>query len=100
MASETIHIITTLVFPGGVAEKDIAGDRRMVRVALGNIEDPDYGLLAEVEGKNAKIPWETKEAREEAIAALRTSAAIDCERKRAELIRHVTLAQYFDRKSQ
>lgn len=99
MAAEHIHIITTFVYPGGVAEKEIGGKRRMVRVGLGNVDCPERGLIAEFEKTIKPIPWETAEARKDAIDAIRDASWIIDERRRAELIRHVVMSQYFERKS-
>ena len=89
-----IEIITTFVMPGGVAEKDLMGQRRFVRVCLGLVDNPDYGLIAEMDGQISPIPWESREIRDEAIERVRTSSLFD-DGTRAKLIGHMARSKFY-----
>lgn len=93
--TETLHITTSFVFPGGVAERDVGGKRRLVRVCVGMLECPERGLLAELEGTIDRIPWIDNRARTEAIETVKMSQKLD-EPTRAKLARHITMSQYFE----
>lgn len=93
--TETLHITTSFVFPGGVAERDVGGKRRLVRVCVGMLECPERGLLAELEGTIGRIPWIDNAARTEAIENIKVTQRLD-ETTRANLARHITMSQYFE----
>lgn len=89
-----IEIITTFVFPGGCAEKDIAGQRKFVRVCLGLVNNPEYGLIAEMEGHFDPIPWESKAIRDEATEKVRVGSLLDKE-VRDKLVAHMERSKFY-----
>lgn len=89
-----IELKTHFVFAGGVAEKDLAGQRRFVRVCLGQIENTDYVLIAEMNGEIAAIPWESHAVREEAIERARNAEWMEPEFQE-RLIAHIQRSKFY-----
>ena len=92
--TETLEIVTTFVWPGGVSEVDLGGKRRMVRVCIGHIECPERGLIAELDGSIARIPWQSEQRRDDAAEALRQTHLIE-EPMRTRLADHVATSAYY-----
>ena len=93
--SEQLEIVTTWVWPGGCSEIELGGKRRIVRVCVGYLEDPERGLLAEMDGSIPRTPWQSKEKRDAAVESIRQLAWIE-EPMKTRLLEHVAKSPYFE----
>jgi len=82
------------VLPGGVACVAHQTGATMMRVTKGWIKT-DEGLLTELREGRPKIPWITRDAREEAIVSI-TSDRFISETVRADLLAWVRATPFYD----
>lgn len=82
------------VLPGGVACVAHQSGTTMMRVTKGWITT-DEGLLTELREGRPKIPWISRDAREEAIASIAADKFIQ-ETDRADLLAWVKATPFYD----
>lgn len=100
----SVHVMFTT--PGGVILKAYSDPDAItgwsycpVRVCLGILEDPDTGLLREMEGglpAEDRVPWENAAIRREAMEATCHLGSWLPKETKAKLLAHIDSTPYFD----
>ncbi len=85
----------TLVSPGGVLTKPFAdGSHLTMRVTLGYLFGEE-GVLTEMRERREPVPWENEEARDTALASIRTRIDIEDD-VRADLLEWVGASPFYE----
>ncbi|WP_227288014.1 hypothetical protein [Boseongicola sp. H5] len=93
MTDGAVHV--TIVKAGGVATVKFADGYETMRVALGYLESPADGLIAEMDEGREPVPWQSAQVRDEATFSVETRLDLDDE-TRARLLEWIAATPYFE----